>query len=310
MLEIVIGIIFVILMLSLLATTIMELIAGLLSLRGQNLQRALKHILSNSGNLMIFEKFKENAFYKQLSTKWMGKSYPPSYMESSSFWSILFSILREDKAIQTIEDLRERLQTLPDKTLREVLIQLLDEVEYKYHTAEERFQAFRQMVEAWYNNVMDRASGWYKRSTQAILLVIGFVIAVGFDADVVELYQDLSAQPEVAAEIANQAENFIAENRYRLEQDTSAQVEETLQQLQSILKEDIQSLKSPLGLGWDRDDLQGAGAYFWLLKLAGWLVTALSITLGAPFWFDLLRKVVNIRSSGDAPAAPTIVIQK
>jgi hypothetical protein len=35
--------------------------------------------------------------------------------------------------------------------------------------------------------------------------------------------------------------------------------------------------------------------------LFGWLVTALSATLGAPFWFDLLNRFVNVRASGKAP---------
>ncbi|MBK7407801.1 MAG: hypothetical protein IPJ40_06805 [Saprospirales bacterium] len=38
----------------------------------------------------------------------------------------------------------------------------------------------------------------------------------------------------------------------------------------------------------------------WLHKAFGWLVTAIAISLGAPFWFDMLRKMVNIRSSGKA----------
>ncbi len=30
----------------------------------------------------------------------------------------------------------------------------------------------------------------------------------------------------------------------------------------------------------------------------GWFVTALAISLGAPFWFDVLKKIITIRSSG------------
>jgi hypothetical protein len=39
---------------------------------------------------------------------------------------------------------------------------------------------------------------------------------------------------------------------------------------------------------------------FWP-KLIGLLVTAFALSLGAPFWFDMLNKVVNIRSAGRAP---------
>ena len=31
--------------------------------------------------------------------------------------------------------------------------------------------------------------------------------------------------------------------------------------------------------------------------LFGWLLTALAISLGAPFWFDILNKIIVIRST-------------
>ncbi len=40
---------------------------------------------------------------------------------------------------------------------------------------------------------------------------------------------------------------------------------------------------------------------WWFLKLLGIVVTALAISQGAPFWFDLLQKAVNLRLAGDAP---------
>ena len=36
-------------------------------------------------------------------------------------------------------------------------------------------------------------------------------------------------------------------------------------------------------------------------KLLGLLLTAIAVSLGAPFWFDLLNKIVNIRAAGRAP---------
>jgi hypothetical protein len=38
------------------------------------------------------------------------------------------------------------------------------------------------------------------------------------------------------------------------------------------------------------------------LKAIGWLITALAVCLGAPFWFDLLNKLVDIRGAGRKPA--------
>ncbi len=35
-----------------------------------------------------------------------------------------------------------------------------------------------------------------------------------------------------------------------------------------------------------------------LKTLLGWLITAAAVSLGAPFWFDLLGKVANLRGDG------------
>lgn len=60
-----------------------------------------------------------------------------------------------------------------------------------------------------------------------------------------------------------------------------------------------------LPIGWSRDDWSSdpGGWSFWyqvLLALAGWLLTALACTLGAPFWFDTLSKLIRLRGSGNA----------
>jgi hypothetical protein len=42
-----------------------------------------------------------------------------------------------------------------------------------------------------------------------------------------------------------------------------------------------------------------------LTRMLGLLLTILAVSLGAPFWFDMLNKVINIRSSGRAPEERT-----
>jgi hypothetical protein len=39
-----------------------------------------------------------------------------------------------------------------------------------------------------------------------------------------------------------------------------------------------------------------------LVKLLGWLMTALAALFGAPFWFDTLQRFVSLRGTGDPPA--------
>lgn len=37
----------------------------------------------------------------------------------------------------------------------------------------------------------------------------------------------------------------------------------------------------------------------------GWLISGLAISMGAPFWFDLLSKIMNVRNTGSRPASTT-----
>ncbi len=71
----------------------------------------------------------------------------------------------------------------------------------------------------------------------------------------------------------------------------SATVQERLQALAAL-----QDLGLPIG--W-RGLPQGAGA--WLFKILGLAVTAIAVSFGAPFWFDLLNKLVNLRQTGKKP---------
>jgi len=56
-----------------------------------------------------------------------------------------------------------------------------------------------------------------------------------------------------------------------------------------------------LPIGWEDEALETKKLWKsplnWLLLLAGYLMTALAATLGGPFWFDMLRRFINIRSA-------------
>ncbi|MEM0992509.1 MAG: hypothetical protein AAGI49_05700, partial [Bacteroidota bacterium] len=169
---------------------------------------------------------------------------------------------------------------------------------------ETKLDAFKTNVEDWYNNIMDRTSGWYKRQTQAILFGIGLTIAISFNVDVISIYNQLSSNPELALQIANQAQGFVVQQDRPQNYDNSQSIVLTgneLAEIRNLVKNDIASLESPLGVGWSLVDREKMEVKDWLLKFGGWIVTSFGIMLGAPFWFDLLRKLVNIRNSGAKP---------
>lgn len=306
------GIILVLLFYSLLATIMMEVASGFLSMRGKHLETVLKGLLSSTDRREeLFHNFKDNALYQQLSGRIYGKDTPPSYLSAPMFRSILLKLIEAQKEGSSI---REKIEKLPDDQLKSALLQLWEE-------GNQSTKGFSDQVEHWYNEIMERASGWYKRNIQKGLMLIGLVIAVGFNVDVLSVYShlvkfsqtDMDQLTELATTVSQQ--NWVAPAPTPPADSTPASAPpaqwakpEALpdsnqldtQQLYDLMNAKLSSLENPLGLGWENVK-PTSDITFWFFKLFGWLVTALCISKGAPFWFDLLKKVVNFRDSGNPP---------
>ncbi len=309
-LEVVIGLLLIILFYSLLATILMELISNFFALRGKQLERTLKMILSSDDKREeVLEAFRKNAIYQQLSGRYLGKNSPPSYLKAGSFRSILFTVLQKR---ETGESLEEKIESLPDDNLREALSQILEQANFD-------FGRFSAGVESWYEDIMDRASGWYKRNVQKYLLGLGFVIAVIFNVDTLSVYNNLvHASDADLGQLVSLAEAVSQKSLYvpaGQADSLGGSNPDTLYalnaELYGYIDANLQGLRDPLGIGWDSYE-PTTDLFFWLLKIFGWLITAVAISKGAPFWFDLLSKVVSFRGSGivpalqknEAPAAP------
>src|SRR5262245_66579582 len=54
-----------------------------------------------------------------------------------------------------------------------------------------------------------------------------------------------------------------------------------------------------LPVGWDPGDIRTVPGTFegWATKVLGWVLTAAAISLGSAFWFDIINKIMVIRST-------------
>jgi hypothetical protein len=297
MLQIVIGIVFVLLLFSLLASSLMELIAGWLSLRGRHLLKAIRAML---GDLMM-TRFLQHPYFEQLALGSRERAAAagspvkafPSYIETAAFSAILLDLIELD----TDAEIQAKLDEQPEGPFKDMLV-------FLYRQSGEDYLAFRRKVEEWYGAVMDRASGAYKRHSQRWLLIIGLAVAVVFNADTINIYHSLSINSTLREAVAAAAENYINNNPtppapVNLD---NPDVEQARQKIGQLVNENIAAFESPLGLGWDTLDWTQMDGKTWLYKIMGWLVTAVGISFGAAFWFELLKKLINIRNTGPAPA--------
>jgi hypothetical protein len=245
----------------------------------------------------LFQEFTNNALYKQIQSRFFRWKRPPSYMSNQTFSTILFRSLLQDGE-QPSFDVKDKIDSIRNDELRQMLQQFHGE---SYNDV----YVFRRKVETWYDEVMDRASGWYKRNTQFVLLVIGLFIAIIFNVDSISIYDKLSKDPQAQLELMSLTEQYFSETRLA-EMKSSELGMDYKQQVNSILSQNLNAIKDPIGMGWDDFSSMPQDFTSWLYRILGWLTTALAVSLGAPFWFDLLKKIVNVRSAGTVPT-PTPV---
>ena len=155
---------------------------------------------------------------------------------------------------------------------------------------------FTRDAERWFDDSMERVSGWYRRRVQKVLWALALTLVVALNIDTFRIADQLWTQKAVRAAVVARAE--AAQPR------TGAT---GLKQVASDVT-DLQQLSIPIGWTTEtRPDGTGDWLLSGSLKLLGLLLTAAALTLGAPFWFDVLSKVARLRSAGAPPPATDAV---
>ncbi|MBY5840387.1 hypothetical protein J3P71_19075 [Rhizobium leguminosarum] len=154
-----------------------------------------------------------------------------------------------------------------------------------------------------FDNVMDRLSGEYQRKMRRFSFLVGLVIAVAFDVDSISISRTMWGSTEMRTQIAAEAQKFV-DQKWTTACDATKPPQEQNDCLTGELKQ-LSAQLAPFPLGWDTKKLNwefvrnNKGAV--VLKAIGLLWTGLALSLGGPFWFDLLQNFVNVRGSGKKP---------
>jgi hypothetical protein len=316
-LDVVIGLVFIYLLYSLLATIIQEFIATYLGLRAKMLMKGISRMLDDDVNA----KGISDAFYGHPLIKYLGenKSYSkPAYLSAKNFSKVLIDLLRGEN-VQPGQSYNPLIQQalITGKTIwgvsSEISPQTLSYLRSLWADAQGDVEKFSSLLEQWFDDTMERASGWFKRKTQFILFFVGLALAIIFNIDTISIAGKLSNDPKLAAQLADNASVYMQNNKEILIQqfatpNSSVNTNNKVykDQLDSIItksnnlmntandlvKGNIKDSNKLLGLGWGN---KPNNFHWW--SILGWLITALAISLGAPFWFDLLNKLMQLRTS-------------
>jgi hypothetical protein len=268
-LEVAIGLVFTYAGVALMVSSITEAISSALKLRAKALLIGVKQILNDQQFTGLARDVYNHALVSPRddgkARDQSGLKNMPAYIPSEHFAVALVDSLQSIPG--DAAELRNDIARISDPQLRHLL-------QGMYSRSEGEIGRLQQQLADWFDNGMDRLSGMYKRRTQVISFLAALAIAVLFNIDSVHLFSGLWIHPTLAAALSSPA-------------DTRA-FADTLGQLQA------------LPIGWAGRQLDTPTQI--ATMILGLIITASSALFGAPFWFDLLQHLVQLRGTGAKPS--------
>ena len=297
-LDLVIGLVFLFLVFSLIASGIYETGARILESRSRLLWNALRDLLDGDADggdqrpvvgaaagTALTERLYAHPLIRQLEEQRATDLFQRSrvsHIPPGDFGRALVDVLVPAGTTATsVDALRSAIDDadLPDELKRSLLPLAAD--------AGATLDHVRRDIGDWFDGRMDVASRIYKRNTRWIMVAIGFVVALGFNVDALGATQELYQDDAMRAAITEQATGIV-EACTASEQGQPTDHEK----IAECARDEIDKIEggTMLPVGWTegRTDIDG-----W--HVLGWLIAGIAVAQGAPFWFDLLRRASGLR---------------
>jgi hypothetical protein len=320
-LEVAIGLIFVWLVISVATMETQNRISTLLNWRADYLENSILSMLKDKD---LVENFYSHPLIKELHLKdkrgdvlksRRGKVYRPEYIPKNTFaiaaLEVIMNAGKEGDQVpvdsMSINQMADSLKNLAGKnrTLADMTPYLFPKIEQAAENLDEKISQYRKNIENWFNDVMGQTSSLFKIRAQWLAFWIGLVIAVAFNIDTIYIAQKLWQEPTTRAVLVAQAQ-------------LEAQGDEPSPALAKV-----DNLIFPAG--WTTTPLEisacgivgvigkqvvirSAGecravngipaldnGWGFIVKFFGYLLSAAAAAQGAPFWFDILRRLVGVK---------------
>lgn len=277
-LDVVIGLIFTFLAVSLAASSAVEALSSALKWRSMTLLQGMKEILNDPGFTGLAKVLYGHALVNPLEKPGADptdRSRKPAYIDPKQFADALM------QSVGMVQNTPEAAKAAIDASplLDDQLKTLLNGIVARTNN---QVVLVRNEIAAWFDRSMDRVSGFYKRRTQLWLFLVALGMALVLNIDTIQISTVLWRQPmvtrSVSAEMGKDLDSAMAEIG-----------------------------KMSLPVGWteakfsELTKLDAASVWPILGAILGWLLTAFATLFGAPFWFDALQKIVRLKGTGPSP---------
>jgi hypothetical protein len=193
---------------------------------------------------------------------------------------------------EAVTNIGASIDKVADPVTKQALDALLVEAKANTQKAGDTLKEFQSAIEKWFDDGMQRVTGWYKRKSQLIILILSLGVCFALNLDTFGIANTLVQDNALRQAVVAAAE---AESKVTVAEDGT---------IPSAAE--LENIAFPVG--WNPHDAAAPNsnpdnAGGWAIKIAGILVTACAATLGAPFWFDLVGKFVNLRQAGKKPTS-------
>ena len=298
-LSLIITLFFIYFIVSLVASTLLELYAAKKNLRAQELHKWVESTFGPD----IKSKLLNHTLIDCLTRKGRTASYIPNEIFSRVFLDVInANVNGNNKLTYSSDEIIAAIQSdksgLPNEFKKYVL-----------QYAQERsssIEDLRKGIEEWYTNAMVRISGTYKVLSQRRMFAISLVTVFLFNVDTAQIVKNLASHPVKAAEMAENAIaqlNAIDESKI----EDLGEWQDNLSELNEISKTALKDYSTAgLVVDWRSDPLiagtiMADKPFLVVMKFIGLFISALAGSMGAPFWYELINKIASIKSVGKKP---------
>lgn len=352
-LDVAISMAFVFLLFSIIVSGAVELWQMITRRRAHFLRESLEDVFNDRLNKNYTQMLYSHPLIDRLKEN---KTTYPQYIPASAFADALIDVIRSEGKLPKIKfnssagefgvDIPPYSPDLQNSNSEKVLlgsgvvtdfaagVELLKESDLKQVLRTvllgvDDYAGLKKSIIKWYEDYMGATTTWYKRSLTKMLFIGGFIAAVAFNIDSIQLMQDFYRDKLLRDQVVNAAIEYVQDDAHVPVPSEAVNFgkEPAVIPMDSVLVRNTKAIESAykdagildLPIGWTVEEIVGAKKYssfttkknrwekilpfswellkYILKALVGWLITAAALSYGADNWFNLLVRFINIRSA-------------
>ena len=318
-LDIVIGFSFLFFLLSNCVTLIVELLSSWMNIRSKNLkkgiQKLLDDIIDNKGNNAsgLSKLFFEHPMITSLTSE----KKALNKLKSDKFARVVIDILNKESAKNKGKRTNKTTQLSNGNISSSIDIvssknyfdqtrtsETVDLLKTFAEEAREDINEFQQKLENWFDEQGDQMRDWFAAEIRTVTLMVSVFVVFALNVDSIRIYKALSKNDKLRMELANSAAEFLENHK-----DVEFVKKDSANYTKEIAKIYNESLKEPMelmGIGWKNakgtyssKDGSGISLCAFATSILGMIISILAISLGAPFWYDVLTRVNRLKNAAN-----------